>query len=187
MRLWMAAAAGLLVAAAPVEGVAQLGWLGGAWVSHDGERWTEEWWTPPRGGMMIGAGFTGRGDKAGSFEHMRIMVDADGAVAFYGMPGGTPAVRFALVRGGKSEALFENPAHDYPQRIHYRMDGKALVATISLIDGSRATSWRFERFSPADSAETSARSASTVRPRSLTSAKPPSSAIRSGSPVIPPR
>lgn len=146
MRMTVTFAAGLALSAqAPAPEVEDLGWLSGAWVARDGDTWTEEWWTPPRGGIMIGAGFSGRGDKAGAFEHMRIMADESGTVAFYGMPGGAPAVRFPLVRGGKGEAVFENPAHDHPQRISYRLDGQALVATVSLMDGSRAQSWTFKR------------------------------------------
>lgn len=149
MRMGRAAAmvwAGLaLAAAAPVDAVADFSWLSGAWVSQNGDAWTEEWWTPPRGGVMIGAGFSGRGETATSFEHMRIMKDKAGTLAFYGMPGGAPAVAFPLVRQSEGEAVFENPAHDYPQRIRYRMEGETLVATVSLIDGSKAQSWRYRR------------------------------------------
>ena len=146
MRTILIAAAGVILSAqTPAPGVKDLAWLSGTWVSRSGERWTEEWWTPPRGGIMIGAGFSGRGDKAGAFEHMRIMADESGRIAFYGMPGGAPAVRFPLVRGGKGEAVFENPAHDHPQRISYRMEGESLVATVSLMDGSKAQSWTFKR------------------------------------------
>jgi hypothetical protein len=146
MRTIFIAAAWLALSAqAAAPEVKDLAWLSGAWVSRDGDRWTEEWWTPPRGGIMIGAGFSGRGDKAGAFEHMRIMADKEGKIAFFGMPGGAPAVRFALVKGGKGEAVFENPAHDHPQRISYRLEGEALVATVSLLDGSRAQSWTFKR------------------------------------------
>lgn len=141
----MALAALLSLAAAPPVEVDDLQWLSGSWVSREGAKWTEEWWTPPRGGIMIGAGVSGRGEKATSFEHMRIMAGEDGAVAFYGMPSGAPAVRFPLVKAGKGEAVFENPAHDYPQRIRYRLEGEVLVATTSLSDGSREQSWTYRR------------------------------------------
>ncbi|PWG03775.1 hypothetical protein DF286_01385 [Sphingosinicella humi] len=141
----MALAALLSLAAAPAVEVGDLQWLSGSWVSRDGDRWTEEWWTPPRGGIMIGAGFSGRGAKATSFEHMRIMAGEDGAIAFYGMPGGAATVRFPLVNGGEGEAVFENPAHDYPQRIRYRLEGETLVATTSLMDGSREQRWIYRR------------------------------------------
>jgi hypothetical protein len=132
------------VAAAEGSGLSELGWLAGAWESRNGERWTEEWWTPARGGLMIGAGRSGRGEKASSFEHMRIVAEP-GGLAFYGMPGGAPAVRFGLARASRTEAVFENANHDFPQRIHYRLEGRKLVATVSLMDGSRAQSWTFSR------------------------------------------
>lgn len=129
----------------PVPKVSDFGWLSGAWIARDQATWTEEYWTPPRGGIMIGAGISGSGDKAGWFEHMRIVAGDDGAVAFFAMPGGAAASRFPLVTSGKGEAVFENGAHDYPQRVHYRRDGETLVATISLLDGSRSQSWTFKR------------------------------------------
>jgi hypothetical protein len=46
---------------------------------------------------------------------------------------------------GRGEAVFENPHHDFPQRIVYRREGKALIATVSLNDGSNAMSWRYRR------------------------------------------
>jgi hypothetical protein len=143
--LFIAAAAFAASAVAPAPKVDDLAWLSGAWVSREGEKWTEEYWTPPRGSLMIGAGLSGRGGKAEWFEHMRIAADKDGAVAFFAMPGGAPASRFPLVRAEKGEIVFENAAHDFPQRIRYRREGEALVATISLIDGGKARSWTFRR------------------------------------------
>lgn len=144
-RLASIGAALLLAAAAPAQKVEDLKWLGGAWAGESGGRWTEEWWTPPRGGIMIGANFSGKGERADSFEHMRIMPDKEGKLVFYAMPGGAPAVAFPLVKGGASEAVFENPGHDYPQRIIYRLEGETLTASISLIDGSREHRWTFKR------------------------------------------
>ena len=135
----------LIGAESPDVGVADLAWLSGPWVSREGDRWTEEWWTPPRGGIMIGAGISGRGESASGFEHMRIMAGDDGRIAFYGMPGGKPAVRFPMVGGGPNEVIFANPSHDYPQRIRYRLEGDALVATVSLMDGTKSESWTYRR------------------------------------------
>jgi hypothetical protein len=145
-RIGMIVLAGLAsLAAAPAANVQDFEWLSGAWKSREGGRWTEEWWTPPRGGIMMGAGFSGRGETASSFEHMRIMAGEDDVVTFYGMPEGAPPVRFPLARGGKREAVFENPSHDYPQRISYRLEGETLVATTSLMDGSQVQSWTYRR------------------------------------------
>jgi Domain of unknown function (DUF6265) len=145
----IAAGALLLLGAAPDSAaVARLEWMSGSWVSEQGERWTEESWTFPRGGMMLGAGSSGRGATVRDWEHMRIAPDEAGVLSFWGSPKGAPPVAFRLVSLGRTEAVFENSKHDFPQRIAYRREGKALVATISLADGSKPTSWRYRRRVP---------------------------------------
>ena len=119
--------------------------MSGRWVSEQGDRWAEESWTEPRAGIMLGSGRTGRASRLRDWEFMRIAPDADGHLAFWGSPKGAPAVPFRLKSLSASEAVFENPKHDYPQRVVYRREGKALVATVSLADGSNATSWRYRR------------------------------------------
>jgi hypothetical protein len=41
--------------------------------------------------------------------------------------------------------VFANPAHDYPQRIRYWLEGNALNAEISRIDGSKTVRWTYRR------------------------------------------
>ena len=138
---------GLILLMAPVTGdVARLSWLSGAWAERkpDGG-WTEEYWTPVRGGLMIGAGLTGRGEALRHFEQMRIETARDGSVAFVAMPGGKAAVRFALVRQSADEVVFENAAHDYPQRVSYRRQGDTVIGAVSLLDGSREAKWVYRR------------------------------------------
>jgi hypothetical protein len=144
--LAMAAAAALLVGAAPARtDVSRLAWLSGSWVSEEGERWTEESWTAPRGGMMLGAGSSGRGETVRDWEHMRIAPDEAGVLSFWGSPKGAAPVPFRLLSIDAGEVVFENAEHDFPQRIVYRRDGPALVATISAKDGSKAMSWKYRR------------------------------------------
>lgn len=135
----------VLVAASPAASVDDLGWLAGDWVSEADGRWTEESWAPPRGGVMLGYGRSGRGDALREFEFIRIARGEDGAPAYIAMQqGGTP-VAFALVRHDAASATFENAAHDYPQRIAYARTGDTLTATISAIDGSKPRSWTYRR------------------------------------------
>ena len=54
-----------------------------------------------------------------------------GALQFIPQPGGAPATCFALVSWEDGRAQFENPDHDFPQRITYSRDGDRLTATIS--------------------------------------------------------
>jgi uncharacterized protein DUF6265 len=147
--IWAAAALALGggAGAAPAgrTEVAALAWLSGSWATEgegSGGRWTEERWTPPRGGMMLGTGLSG-GDKADNFEFMRIAADAEGVISFWGSPNGQKPVPFRLVSASAGEAVFENPEHDFPTRIAYRRSGNVLTATVSGPGGSGEQSWRY--------------------------------------------
>lgn len=142
----MAAALGvLLVAASPAATVDDLAWLAGQWASEADGRWTEESWTTPRGGVMLGHSRSGRGDALREYEFIRIAAGDNGALAYIAQPQGGAPVAFALVRHDGNSATFENAAHDYPQRIAYARDGDTLTATISAIDGSKARRWTYRR------------------------------------------
>jgi hypothetical protein len=119
-------------------------WMAGAWSTSDGERWTEEFWTHERGGIMIGASREGRGETLRTWESIRILRRADGTLAYVPMPNGGAPVEFAMVRQDAGSIEFANPAHDFPQRIRYWREGDALHAEISLIDGSRAVQWSLQ-------------------------------------------
>ena len=148
-RMMLALSALLLVGATPAATVDDLAWMAGNW-SQDasgeaGDRWTEEYWTIPRGGVMLGASRSGRGAALREFEFLRLQAGADGTVSYLAQPGGGAPVAFRLARHDAASAIFENPAHDYPQRITYARDGDTLTATISLLDGSKARRWVYTR------------------------------------------
>ena len=146
MKARIAAGLGvLLVAASPAAKVDDLAWMAGQWTREAGDRWTEESWTLPRGGVLLGHSRSGRGDSLREFEFLRVQAGADGVPAYIAQPGGRAPVVFPLVRRDGMSATFENPAHDYPQRIHYVRDGDAMTATISLVDGSKPMRWTFRR------------------------------------------
>ncbi len=135
----------LLLAPAPVFAAApdQLpAWLTGAWAYSDGADWGDEYWTPPRGGIMIGAARIGKGEKLIVWESTRIAHDENGKLAFWAMPRGVPATKFLMVSHGPTEIIFANAAHDYPQRVRYWREGSMLKAEISMIDGTKA--FRFD-------------------------------------------
>jgi len=144
-KMMIAALSMLLLAAGEPARVDDLGWMAGDWARDEGGRWTEESWTPPRGGLMLGHSRSGKGDVVREFEYLRVEAGANGTIAYVAQPGGRTPVAFALVGHDAASATFENAAHDYPQRIHYARDGDALTATISLIDGSKAMRWTFRR------------------------------------------
>lgn len=138
--------AALIAAALAAEAtVADLDWMSGRWESVSGERWTEEQWSEPRGGVMFGFSRSGEGEALREWEQIRLGPGEDGIPTYFASPRGRVPVPFRMVQADGTSATFENPAHDFPQRIHYRRDGETMVATISALDGSNAMSWTFRR------------------------------------------
>lgn len=120
-------------------------WMTGAWIETKGENWSEEYWTPPRGGLMIGAGRSGNGKELLGWEATRIVIGKNGEIAFIAMPEGGVPVRFTMENSGAASISFTNPEHDYPQRVRYWREGDALLAEISLMNGSKAKRWRYSQ------------------------------------------
>jgi hypothetical protein len=144
MRYFAIMAAAMLFGAPVVAEKAALpDWMTGAWVRSDGDKWADEYWTPPRAGVMIGASRSGKGETLQFWEHMRIVREADGKFAFWAIAGDQKPVRFVAVKMSAAEIVFENPEHDFPQRIRYWREGEELKARISLIDGSKPTEFSF--------------------------------------------
>jgi hypothetical protein len=80
-----------------------------------------EQWMKPSGGVMLGMGRTVAGGKVREYEFLQIRQEADGAINYVAKPSGQPEGSFKLIKSGNKEAVFENPAHDFPQRIIYRL------------------------------------------------------------------
>jgi hypothetical protein len=136
----------LLAAANPPGDVDKIGWLSGAWREQKSDgSWTEEYWTPVRSQLMLGAGLSGRGESVRHFEQLRIWRGVDGKVMLHANPNGTKGSFFALVRQTGDEVVFENAQNDYPQRVTYRREGNKVVAAISLIDGKEERRWVYSR------------------------------------------
>jgi hypothetical protein len=137
-----------LLMASPVlagETVPMPNWLVGGWAERrDDGKWAEEFWIPPRGGLMIGAARIGNGERVAVFEHSRILRMPDGKLVFIAQPFGGTAVHFPMVAAGDQMIEFVNPDHDYPQRLRYWREGTALHARTSLMDGSKAMDWVYQ-------------------------------------------
>lgn len=135
----------LIMAQATTPAVPMPSFLAGCWEQRVADRWTEECWTGPRGGLMIGSGRTGKGDTVHHWEYMRIERGADGALTFYGSPKGATAVGFKATEAGARYITFVNPAHDYPQRVRYLATADGVDAEVSLADGTKTQRWRYRR------------------------------------------
>ncbi|MHC4128065.1 MAG: DUF6265 family protein [Planctomycetota bacterium] len=133
-------------AAEPASDLSGLAWLTGSWVLVSGNAVSEEHWTRPRGGTMLGLNRTVIDGRTAAFEYTRIESTPEGIVYLASPQGRHPPTRFALVGSGPRRAVFENPGHDFPQRIVYERTGDRLDARIEgRQDGqpiSEEWSWR---------------------------------------------
>ncbi len=140
-----AAALGLAVsvATAPAQTPAPLAWLAGCWQTQSGG--TRETWVAEPGGYLFGHAVTIRDGATVFFEHLRIEPPASGALSasmtFVAYPRGGRPTRFAQTAEGPGWVRFENPDHDFPQRITYRRDGGTLNAEAATLDEARASRW----------------------------------------------
>jgi hypothetical protein len=81
------------------------------------------------------------------FEFLRIETRPDG-VYYVAQPRGADATAFRLTRVSDTEAVFENPAHDFPKRIIYRKQADGgLIARIEG-DGSEKEKAQEFKFQP---------------------------------------
>jgi hypothetical protein len=112
--------------------LSDLAWLAGCWEMNNASRGLTitEMWMKPGGDAMIGIGRTVRSGKVVDFEFLRIVQDANGLAYISRPSGNTGDTTFRLLRGSANEIVFENPTHDFPQRIIYKLNGDKLHARI---------------------------------------------------------
>ena len=130
------------LAASPFS-VQDLAWLSGCWASVGGETGSGETWTTPAGGTLLGVSRTVKGGKTVAHEFMQIRETGPGQIAFIALPSGQKEASFPLVRLSGQEAVFENPQHDFPQRVIYRRDGDSLTGRIEGNEGGQAKGFDF--------------------------------------------
>ena len=108
-----------------------LSWLAGCWEANVRGRQVNEQWMKPGGGIMLGMARTVAQGKAAEFEFTQIREDKDGSIYYVAKPSGQAEASFKLVKLQNKEAVFENPLHDFPQRIIYRLEaGGSLFARV---------------------------------------------------------
>lgn len=155
MALWKMALAslGLVLLVHPQEAeskpivpgdLTKLAWIAGEWELVDGERTTVEHWLPLAGSTMMGVSHTYDAKETHFFEFLRI-TSQHGKIAYVAQPGGGEPVPFLAVEVADGKAVFENQKHDHPQRIRYERTEKGITATISLLDGSKATEYAYKK------------------------------------------
>jgi hypothetical protein len=127
-------------AAAP-NALEPLRFLEGVWKGGSGKASFEERWTDAAGGTMLGVSRTIVSGKTVAFEFLRIEAREDG-VFYVAQPNGRPPTDFKLTRVSAGEAVFENPQHDHPKIIRYRLSEGELVAAVEGDEGNQEFRFR---------------------------------------------
>lgn len=120
--------------------------LKGCWQRTSGTRVVEEQWMAPRAGMMMGMSRTVRGDSLIEYEHVRIF-ERNARLVYAAQPSRQAAAEFESAMITAGAITFANPAHDFPQRIIYRVAGDSLFARIegSVNGRERGVDFRYAR------------------------------------------
>src|SRR5206468_11915915 len=99
------------------------------WQLEANGRVVEEQWMAPRGGVMLSMGRTVRDGKLIEYESIVLREKGNG-LAYEAHPSGQPSAVFISTTVTASTVVFENLAHDFPQRVGYQADGEKLLAWI---------------------------------------------------------
>jgi hypothetical protein len=138
----------VIAAAPPAPGSLPI-WMSGCWVTQEGDSRTEECWTTPLAGTMVGTAISAKADKLTNWENMRIAIPdptaADVPMILAVQLKGAAPVIFSLAEDDKPGLTFYNRRTDYPQRVRYWREGDMLLGEIAMADGSNAMRWSYRR------------------------------------------
>jgi uncharacterized protein DUF6265 len=109
--------------------VDQLTWLTGCWTMTRADSVVEEQWLRPLGGTLMGISRTVKAGRTIEHEFLQIR-DVNGTLAYIANPSGQAEATFALKTFSEKELIFENPTHDFPQRIIYRRTADGVTARV---------------------------------------------------------
>ncbi|HOZ87196.1 MAG TPA: DUF6265 family protein [Bacteroidia bacterium] len=112
----------------------KLNWLSGSWSGKSPDGIFGEAWEQANDSVYHGKGFFIVGKDTVSSESLRLV--QEGTQLFYEPTvknqNGGKAVRFEMTSLTENAVVFENPSHDFPQKINYTLvNPDSLVAEIS--------------------------------------------------------
>jgi uncharacterized protein DUF6265 len=113
-----------------------LGWLSGCWQGRDGDMIVEETWTDPCADRMLATGRTvdAATGRTAFFEFLRIEARGDRLV-YIALPRGRGETAFPATKVEAHRLRFENPEHDDPKVIEYRLEADGTLVT--RVEGTR--------------------------------------------------
>jgi hypothetical protein len=120
--------------APPPTAIDRLAWLGGCWSQIGPDGLTEEHWMKPAGGTMLGMSRNVRGGQTREYEFLQVR-EVAGKLTYVAKPSGQAERASPLKTLSDTEVIFEDLAHDFPQRIIYRRTADGAVT--ARVEGTR--------------------------------------------------
>ena len=108
------------------SGVDSLAWLTGCWSRARPNGEVEEHWMKPAGGSLMGMSRTVQNGQTSEYEFLMIRA-VNGKLAYVAKPSGQAEATFPLKSMTDKEVVFEDLAHDFPQRIIYRRNADGTI------------------------------------------------------------
>lgn len=128
--------------------VGDLAWFSGCWqMERAPGRISYEQWTSPAG-IMIGMAYTMRDGKMVDHEFLRL-IERDGEVFYVAIPYRQKETEFKLMSHKDGVAVFENPEHDFPQKITYTRGAAVITARVEGKSGGETRGFELV-YSPAE-------------------------------------
>ena len=127
----------------PPGGVEALAWISGCWMQTRPDGFVEEHWTKPAGGTLLGMSRTVKAGRTSEYEFLQIR-DVDGRLAYVAKPSGQAEDTFPMKSMTDAQVVFEDPKHDFPQRIIYWQDRPGILR--ARIEGTLNGKLEFEEW-----------------------------------------
>jgi hypothetical protein len=114
-----------------VAELSDLNWMLGAWENSFEDGSMIEEWTSVNDSLYTGRGYMIADDEEIPSEDLQLELRADG-IYYIATPITQSRTEFKLTSSENGKATFENPEHDFPQKIEYAMMGRdSLYAKVS--------------------------------------------------------
>ena len=113
--------------------ISSVTWLTGCLEMRRGNRVVEEQRMPERAGTMVGMGRSVGLRGLDDYE-LTVIREDGGRLLYVAHPRRQPVTTFVASVASADSVVFENPAHDFPQRVGYRRIGADSV--LAWIDGT---------------------------------------------------
>jgi len=110
-------------------------WLVGCWERARPNGRLVESWTAPQNGVMTGVGMSIRDTTRRVNERLRLFYRGD-TLIYEASPARQPMTEFKSTKISADELVFEDPTHDFPQKISYRRIGADSL--FARIEGDKA-------------------------------------------------